>query len=56
VARDAPLESLLGSEPLRRLGALVVVDPDGRLCGLVTLDRVRRALVTARPSATGPLV
>jgi Zn-dependent protease len=56
VARDAPLESLLGSEPLRRLGALVVVDPEGRLCGLVTLDRVRRALATAHPSASGRVV
>ncbi|WP_187369333.1 site-2 protease family protein [Baekduia soli] len=44
VARDTPLESLLSSEALRRLGALVVVDADGRLCGLVTLDHVRRAL------------
>ena len=44
IGRDTPLESLLGSEPLRRLGALVVVDADDRLCGLVTLDRIRRAL------------
>jgi Zn-dependent protease len=44
VARDTPLEILLGSEPLRRFGALAVVDADGRLCGLLTLDRVRRAL------------
>jgi Zn-dependent protease len=44
VERDTPLESVLGSEPLRRLGALVVVDDDGRLIGLLTLDRVRRAL------------
>jgi Zn-dependent protease len=44
VARDTPLEHLLGSEPLRRFGALAVVDADGRLCGLLTLDRVRRAL------------
>jgi Zn-dependent protease len=44
VSRDMPLEHLLASEPLRRLGAVVVVDPDGRLCGLITLDRVRRAL------------
>jgi CBS domain-containing protein len=44
VPRDTPLEILLGSEPLRRFGALAVVDADGRLCGLLTLDRVRRAL------------
>lgn len=44
VGRDTSLEALLGSEPLRRLGALVVTDADGRLCGLITLDSVRRAL------------
>ncbi|MDX6726148.1 MAG: hypothetical protein QOK49_953 [Baekduia sp.] len=44
VDRDTPLENLLGSEALRRFGALAVVDGDGRLCGLITLDRVRRAL------------
>jgi Zn-dependent protease len=53
VPSDASLESLLGSEPLRRLGALMVVDADGRLCGVVTLDRVRRALAAG---AAGPLV
>lgn len=51
VARDTPLEALLGSESLRRLGALIVVDADDRLCGLVTLDRVRRALTAG---AVGP--
>jgi Zn-dependent protease len=44
IARDTPLETLLESEPLRRFGALAVVDGEGRLCGLLTLDRVRRAL------------
>lgn len=44
VSRDTPLESLLGSEPLRRLGALMVVDGDGHLCGVITIDRIRRAL------------
>ncbi|HWH96261.1 MAG TPA: site-2 protease family protein [Baekduia sp.] len=47
IARDTPLETLLSSEPLRRLGALAVVDGEGRLCGLLTLDRVRRALATS---------
>jgi Zn-dependent protease len=47
IGRDTPLESLLGSEPLRRFGALAVVDADGRLCGLLTLDRVRRALAAS---------
>ncbi len=44
VRTDDPLESLLGSEPLRRIGALMAVDADGRLRGVVTLDQVRRAL------------
>jgi Zn-dependent protease len=40
----APLESLLGSEGLGRLGAMVAVDHDGVLRGVVTLAQVRRAL------------
>jgi Zn-dependent protease len=41
------LESLLGSEGLRRLGAVVAVEADGRLAGVVTLAQVRRALAPA---------
>ena len=44
VRADAPLEALLGSEPLRRFGALMAVDGDGRLRGVVTLEQVTRAL------------
>jgi Zn-dependent protease len=44
VRTDTPLESLIGSEPLRRLGALMAVDAEGRLRGVVTLDQVSRAL------------
>ncbi len=44
----APLESLLGSEGLGRLGAMVAVDKDGVLQGVVTLAQVRQAL---RPAA-----
>src|SRR3954452_22184440 len=44
VRDDAPLEALLGSEPLRRLGALMAVDADGRLRGVVTVEQVSRAL------------
>src|ERR671930_88372 len=33
VPQDAPLESLLGNDALRRLGALMAVDTDGRLRG-----------------------
>jgi Zn-dependent protease len=40
----APLESLLGSEGLGRLGAMVAVDSEGVLQGVVTLAQVRRAL------------
>jgi Zn-dependent protease len=44
VRLDDPLEALLSSEPLRRIGALMAVDADGRLRGVVTIDQVRRAL------------
>ncbi|HKP89198.1 MAG TPA: site-2 protease family protein [Thermoleophilaceae bacterium] len=43
---DEPLETLLGSEGLVRLGALMAVDPDGVVRGIVTVDQVRRALRT----------
>jgi hypothetical protein len=46
---QAPLESLLGAEGLGRLGAMVAVDGDGVLRGVVTLAQVRQAL---RPAAT----
>jgi Zn-dependent protease len=39
-----PLESLLGAEGLNRLGAMIAVDEDGVLQGVVTLARLRRAL------------
>lgn len=44
---DAPLESVLGNDALRRLGALVAIDGDGRLSGVVTVDAVGRALRTS---------
>jgi Zn-dependent protease len=44
VGTDTPLESLIGNEPLRTLGALMAVDADGRLRGVVTIDQVSRAL------------
>ena len=46
VGAEEPLETLLGREGLLRLGALMAVDGDGRLRGIVTADRVRRALQT----------
>jgi hypothetical protein len=53
VPADAPVEALLGSEPLRRLGALMAVDRDGRLRGVVTLEQVSRAL-QSRLAASSP--
>src|SRR5687767_12551152 len=47
VEQDAPLEALLGSEPLQRVGALLAVDAEGVLRGVITRDQVRRALHTA---------
>ena len=44
IGQEAPLESLLGSEGLGRLGAMVAVDSDGVLQGVVTLAQVRQAL------------
>jgi Zn-dependent protease len=44
VGVEDPLESLLGRESLGRLGAVMAVDRDGVLRGIVTVDRVRRAL------------
>ncbi len=47
VRSDIPLEALLGDEQLRARGALMAVDADGVLRGVVTLDQVRRALTAA---------
>jgi Zn-dependent protease len=44
VRDDAPLESLLGNDALRRLGGLAAVDAHGRLRGVITADQVGRAL------------
>jgi CBS domain-containing protein len=41
---SANLEALLGSEGLRVLGAVVAVDSEGILRGVVTLQAIRRAL------------
>jgi Zn-dependent protease len=47
VGTDEPLEALLGLESLQRLGAIMAVDRDGVLRGIVTIDRVRRMLRSA---------
>src|SRR5271166_1710036 len=44
IGEEAPLESLLGAEGLGRLGAMVAVDNEGVLKGVVTLAQVRQAL------------
>jgi Zn-dependent protease len=41
---DTPLDSLLANQNLRRLGALMAVDAEGRLSGVVTIEQVGRAL------------
>ena len=46
---DTPIEQLMGSEGLRSLGALMVIDRDDRLRGVVTVEQVSRALAAAAP-------
>jgi Zn-dependent protease len=52
VRDDAPLDSLLSNQNLRRLGALMAVDADGRLSGVITVEQVGRALRDANTGAT----
>ena len=49
VGLEDSLESVLGREGLARLGAIMAVDREGVLRGVITLDQVRRAL---RPAAS----
>ena len=51
VREDRPITELLSSEPLGRLGALMAVDGEGVLRGVVTIEQVRRALQAAFGSA-----
>jgi Zn-dependent protease len=44
VRDDAPLDSLLANRALRRFGAVMAVDVDGRLSGVITIEQVGRAL------------
>jgi len=41
---DAPLGALLGAPALAGMGAIAVVEPGGRLAGVVTMARVRQAI------------
>ena len=43
VRDDTPLDSLLANQNLRRLGALMAVDSEGRLSGVITIEQVGRA-------------
>jgi predicted transcriptional regulator len=47
VREDRPITELLASESLGRLGALMAVDGEGVLRGVVTVEQVRRALQSA---------
>jgi Zn-dependent protease len=47
VREDDPLESVLGNEALRRLGALIATDALGHIRGVLTIDAIGKAL---RPS------
>ena len=47
VREDRPITDLLSSESMGRLGALMAVDGEGVLRGVVTVEQVRRALQAA---------
>lgn len=47
VLEDQPITELLGSDTLGQLGAVMAVDADGVLRGVVTAEQVRRALQAA---------
>jgi hypothetical protein len=47
VREDRPISEVLGSESLGKLGAVMAVDADGVLRGVVTVEQVRRVLRSA---------
>ena len=51
VRDDAPLDTLLANRSLRRFGAVMAVDADGRLSGVITAEQVGRALRDAAGAA-----
>lgn len=51
IRADEPIESLLGHERLGTQGALMAVDAEGILRGVVTVEQVRRAVAAALPAA-----
>jgi Zn-dependent protease len=50
IRADEPIETLLGQERLRDHGALMAVDAEGILRGVVTVEQVRRAVAAALPA------
>ena len=52
IGADRPLTEVLSSDSFSRLGAVMAVDSEGVLRGVVTVDRVRRALQSAFTQAT----
>jgi Zn-dependent protease len=54
VPETAPLESVLGNEALRRLGAVIATDSEGRIRGLLTIEDIGKALRPQTPGASGP--
>ncbi len=53
VRDDAPLDTLLGNQNLRRFGALMAVDANGRLAGVITAEQVGRALRSSTSEGSG---
>ena len=53
VRDDAPLDTLLASPALRRFGALMVVDAEGHLAGVITTEQVGRALRDSAMAGAG---
>ncbi len=56
VMDDAPLESVLGNESLRRLGALIATDSEGQISGVLTIDAIGRAMRPQTPTVAPPAV
>jgi Zn-dependent protease len=54
VTEDTPLESILRNEALRRLGAVIATDDQGRIRGVLTIDAIGRALRPQTPGTPGP--
>ena len=47
IATDRPITDLLGADALGRIGAVMAVDGDGVLRGVVTIEQLRRAMQSA---------